>query len=139
VIDVALAQLPPDVRVTNQRDELTAAIIESAIEVHRTLGPGLLESVYAKCLAHELSLRSLSVREEVPLPVEYKGIRLETGFRLDLLVEDRVVVEIKCVERLQPVHTAQLLTYLRLSHRRVGLLLNFWTVRLMDGVRRVKR
>jgi GxxExxY protein len=120
------------------RDPVTTAIIAGAIEVHRTLGPGLLESVYRRSLAYELTQAGLNVQQEVALPVVYKDVRFDLGFRIDLLVEDRIV-EVKCVERLLPLHTAQALTYLRLSHQRVGLLLNFWSVRMIDGVKRVVR
>src|SRR5256885_7202648 len=106
-------------------NELTHEIIGSAIEVHRTLGPGLLESSYRECLCRELLLRGVRFKREYPLPVDYKGIRLECGYRIDILVNDLVVVEIKAVEGLAPVHEAQLLTYLRLGGSRVGLLVNF--------------
>ena len=117
-------------------NELTHEIIGSAIEVHRTLGPGLLESSYRECLCRELLLRGVRFKREYPLPVDYKGIRLECGYRIDILVNDLVVVEIKAVEGLAPVHEAQLLTYLRLGGSRVGLLVNFNVVVLKDGIRR---
>ena len=117
-------------------NELTHEIIGSAIEVHRTLGPGLLESSYRECLCRELLLRGVRFKREYPLPVDYKGIRLECGYRIDILVNDLVVVEIKAVEGLAPVHEAQLLTYLRLGGWRVGLLVNFNVVVLKDGIRR---
>lgn len=118
--------------------ELTEAIIGAAIEVHRSLGPGLLESSYEQCLSHELKQRGLRVRNQVALPLVYKGLELECGFRLDLIVEDTVVVELKAVEALQPVHEAQLITYLKLSRMTVGLLINFCVPVLKDGiVRRV--
>ena len=118
--------------------ELTGQIIGAAIEVHRALGPGLLESAYQACLARELSLRDVSFEREKPLPVEYKGLQLDCGYRLDLLVEDRVVLELKAVGRLLPVHEAQLLTYLKLTGCRVGLLINFNVAVLKEGiVRRV--
>lgn len=118
-------------------DKLTETIIGAAIEVHRELGPGLLESTYRQCMCHELSLRDVQFRFEVELPVRYKGILLDCGYRMDLLVEDLVVVEIKTVERLLPVHDAQLLTYLRLYQRPIGLLLNFQTPVLKDGLKRI--
>ena len=118
--------------------ELTGQIIGAAIEVHRALGPGLLESAYQACLARELSLRDVSFEREKPLPVEYKGLQLDCGYRLDFLVEDRVVLELKAVGRLLPVHEAQLLTYLKLTGCRVGLLINFNVAVLKEGiVRRV--
>ena len=117
-------------------NELTYEIIGSAIEVHRTLGPGLLESSYRECLCRELSLRNIEFQRERGLPVHYKGIQLECGYRLDVLVADVVVVEIKAVEALAPIHDAQLLTYLRLGGWRVGLLINFNVVVLKDGIHR---
>ena len=120
------------------QEDLTRSIIEGAIEVHRTLGPGLLESAYQSCLCHELSLRGIKFQRELELPIQYKGILLDCGYRLDLLIEDSVIVEIKCVETVLPIHEAQLLTYLKLSKRRVGLLINFQVELLKDGiVRRV--
>jgi GxxExxY protein len=117
-------------------NELTYEIIGAAIEVHRTLGPGLLESSYRECLCRELLLRSIGFKREYGLPVEYKGIRLDCGYRIDVLVADLVVVEIKAVEGLVPVHDAQLLTYLRLGGWKVGLLINFNVVVLKDGIHR---
>jgi GxxExxY protein len=106
-------------------ERLTEQIIGAAIDVHRHLGPGLLESAYEECLCHELTLRGLQFQRQVSLPVAYKGVTLNCGYKMDLLVEGRIVVELKCVEALAGVHHAQLLTYLRLSGKRVGLLLNF--------------
>jgi GxxExxY protein len=118
--------------------DLTEAIIGAAIEVHRALGPGLLESAYEECLAYELNLRGLEVLRQVDLPVSYKGVELDCGYRMDLLVENTVVVEIKAVDEIHPVHEAQLLTYLRLSKMRVGLIINFNVGVLKNGiVRRV--
>lgn len=118
--------------------EITDKIIGAAIEVHRVLGPGLLESAYEECLCHELELRGLAFQRQVQLPVRYKEVLLNCGYRLDLVVAEAVVVELKAVERLEPVHEAQLLTYLRLSQLRVGLLINFNVALLKQGiVRRV--
>ena len=117
-------------------NELTFEIIGAAMEVHRTLGPGLLESSYRECLCRELSLRGIVFRRECGLPLLYKGVRLDCGYRIDILVADLVVVEIKAVDKLAPVHEAQLLTYLRLGGWRVGLLLNFNVVVLKDGIKR---
>lgn len=122
--------------MTTQRDPLTHAIIGSAIEAHRHLGPGLLESSYEACLAHELRLRGLVVERQRPIPVRYKDIELECGYRLDLLVEDRIVVEIKAVDALLPVHEAQLLSYSRFSGRHTGLLLNFNVDSFRQGLKR---
>ncbi len=105
--------------------ELTERVIGAAIEVHRALGPGLLESAYEECLCHEFHLRGISFERQVPLPVEYKHVKLDCGYRLDLVVEDALVLEIKCVESVLPVHEAQLLTYLKMTGKRVGLILNF--------------
>jgi GxxExxY protein len=118
-------------------DEITCAVIGAAIEVHRELGPGLLESAYEACLVYELELRGLTVERQHPLPVHYKGVRLDCGYRIDLLVEHRVVVELKTVEHLAPVHQAQLLTYLRLAKLNVGLLLNFHEPTMRAGIRRL--
>ncbi len=115
---------------------LTGDIIAAAIEVHRQLGPGLLESAYAECLCHELRLRGLASRREINVPVNYKGIKLDCGYRIDLIVGDLVVVELKSVDRILGIHEAQLLTYLRLANKRVGLLINFNVPVLRDGIRR---
>ena len=118
-------------------DRITGAVIGAAIEVHRMLGPGLLESAYEAALKKELELRGLRVRQQVGLPVVYKDERVDLGCRIDLLVEDQIVVEVKSVDALHDVHLAQVLTYLRLSRRRLGLLINFNVTRLKDGIRRV--
>ena len=115
-------------------EELTEQILGAGIEVPKALGPGLLESVYEQCLCHELNLRDLRFVRQTALPVRYKGIQLDCGYRVVLIVEDSVVVEVKAVERLIPVHDAQLLTYLRLSGKRVGLLPNFNVPALRRGV-----
>lgn len=122
--------------VAQELDPLTYKVIGCAIEVHRALGPGLLESAYEQCLAHELSLAEIPFRRQVPLPVEYKGLKLDCGYRLDFLVDDRLVLELKSVEGLSDVHTAQLLTYMRLARAPVGLLINFNVTLLKDGIRR---
>jgi len=120
-----------------EHDSLTERVIGAAIEVHRALGPGLLESAYQECLCPELHLLGLPFEREVPLPVVYKGVRLDCGYRLDLVVEGRVIVELKTVERLLPIHEAQLLTYLRLAQIHTGLLLNFNAPVLRDGIKRM--
>ena len=117
--------------------ELSGAVIGAAIEVHRELGPGLLESAYELALERELGLRKVSVQRQVAVPLEYKGIELGDGFRLDLLVDDALVVEVKAVDRLQPIHDTQLLTYLKLANKRLGLLINFNERTLKEGVKRV--
>ena len=106
-------------------EQLSEAIIGAAIEVHRALGPGLLESAYHRCLAREFGLKGIRFEREVELPIEYKGICLDCGYRMDFVVEGRIVVEIKAVDKLAPIHEAQLITYLKLSGKRVGLLINF--------------
>jgi len=117
--------------------EITQKIIGAAIEVHKTIGPGLLESAYEECLAHEMRIRGLNFERQVPLPVVYKGVTLDCGYRLDFLVERAVVVELKAVESLQPIHEAQVLTYLKLGGWTVGLLINFNVSVLRDGIKRV--
>ena len=117
-------------------NRITEQIIGEAIEVHKTLGPGLLESAYEECLCHELTLRGVSFQRQKPLPVEYNAVKLDCGYRLDLLVEGAVVVEIKAVEAIQPIHEAQLLTYLKLGRWKLGLLINFNVPVLKDGIRR---
>ena len=117
--------------------ELTDLIIGAAIQVHSTLGPGLLESVYEACLAFELLRSGLTVERQKHLPVKYKETMLEEGFRLDLLVENRIIVELKCTEKVLPIHEAQLFTYLKLSGRKTGLLINFYTKLLKDGIKRI--
>jgi len=122
---------------SRREDLLTGEIIAAAIEVHRELGPGLLESAYEQSLCHELSLRGISFRRQVELPVEYKGIRLDCGYKMDIVVEDLVIVELKTVEKLLPVHEAQLLAYLKAYGRSVGLLINFNVPLLKDGIKRM--
>lgn len=117
--------------------ELTEKIIESAIEVHRHLGPGLLEIVYEECLCHELTVRCLHFARQVPLPLVYKGIPFPCGYRMDVVVDNRVILELKCVEALLPVHVAQLLSYMRLSRLKVGLLLNFHVALMKTGIKRL--
>jgi GxxExxY protein len=119
-----------------ETNSLTQAIIGAAIEVHRSLGPGLLESAYRECLTREFELRQIAFEKEKPLPLEYKGLKLEQGYRLDFLIANQVVVEIKAVEGLLPVHEAQLMTYLRLGGWQIGLLINFKVPVLKDGIRR---
>ncbi|WP_237051461.1 GxxExxY protein [Magnetospirillum sp. ME-1] len=118
-------------------DAASRRVIGLAIEVHRALGPGLLESAYEQCLAHELELNEIPFKRQVPVPVVYKGMKLDCAYRLDLVVADALVLEIKAVEKLLPVHGAQLLTYLKLTGIRAGLLLNFNSEVLRDGMKRV--
>ena len=121
-----------------QRDTLTERVIGAAIEVHRELGPGLLESAYEECLCHELTLKGLSFVRQISLPVSYKELKLDCGYRLDIVVENQLVLELKSVETLLPVHEAQLLTYLKLSGISTGLLMNFNVPVLKSGLRRMK-
>jgi GxxExxY protein len=120
-----------------ENDELSQQVIGLAIEVHRHLGPGLLESAYEECLCLELKEAGLPFRRQVPLPIIYKSIKLDCGYRLDLVVNDRSILEIKAAEQLLPIHNAQLLTYMKLSGIRTGLLLNFNSAVLKDGLRRL--
>jgi GxxExxY protein len=120
-----------------ENDPLTEKIIGFAINVHRHLGPGLLESAYEECLCYEIEQSGLSFRRQVPLPIIYKAVRLDCGYRMDIVVQDHVIVELKTVERLLPIHEAQMLTYLKLSGVGIGLLLNFNTAVLKDGIRRM--
>jgi len=117
--------------------ELTEVIIGAAIDVHKVLGPGLLESAYEECFCHELGLRGVVTERQKPLPLVYKGLKLDCGYRLDVVVENRVVVELKTVDTILPIHEAQLLTYLKLSGIRTGLMFNFNVPVLKDGLRRM--
>lgn len=118
-------------------NSVTEAIIGAAIEVHKALGPGLLESTYEVCLLHELGKRGLKVEKQVPIPVVYDTVRLDAGYRIDLLVEDEVIVELKAVDTLHPIHEAQLISYLKLSDKTVGLLINFNVRLLKNGIKRI--
>lgn len=118
-------------------NELTHRIIGAAMEVHTALGPGLLESAYQVCLLHELTIRGLSVEAEQSLPLVYKGLQIGAGYRIDLIVEQQIIVELKSIERIEPIHEAQLLSYLRLSGCHVGLLINFNVRHLKSGIRRM--
>jgi len=131
------AQRHREERLVDPRDSLTERVIGLAIEVHRGLGPGLLESAYEECLCFELKAAAISFARQVPLPVTYKTVRLECGYRMDLVVEQRLVIEMKTVERLLPVHDAQLLTYLKLSGMPTGLILNFNAAVLREGIKRL--
>jgi len=127
-------------RLSNSEDNdpLTQSIIGCAIEVHRTLGPGLLESAYEQCMAHEMTLQQIAFRLQVPTPVEYKGLRLACAYKADVIVQERVIVELKSVETVTALHHAQLLTYMKVSRAEVGLLINFNVPRLIDGVKRFR-
>ena len=118
------------------KDPFTGVVIGCAIEVHRNLGPGLLESAYQQCFAHELSLKGLKFKIECPLPVEYKEIKLDCGYRIDLLIEDRLIVELKAVERIRNIHKAQIISYMKLSGIGTGLLINFNVEILKEGIHR---
>jgi GxxExxY protein len=119
--------------------DLTSKVLACAIEVHRHLGPGMLEAAYRDCLAHQMRLDGLDVLREQPVPINYKGLQIGTAFRADLIVDGRVLVELKCVQAISPVHRAQVWTYLKFLDLRVGLLLNFHERRLPDGIRRIVR
>jgi GxxExxY protein len=118
-------------------NEIAKIVIDAAIKVHRALGPGLLESVYEIVLAHELAKRGLKVERQALIPIEYNGLKFREGFRADVVVEEKIIVELKSVENIQPVHKKQLLTYLRLADMRLGLLINFGSALLKDGISRV--
>jgi GxxExxY protein len=118
-------------------DSITRRIIGAAIEVHKHLGPGLLESAYESCLAFELSERGLAIERQKPLPIKYKNVLLDCGYKLDLVVEDSVIVELKAIEQLLPIHEAQLLSYLRISGKSTGLLINFHVRVLKNGLKRI--
>jgi len=123
--------------VERRLNQISGEIVDSAVNVHSMLGPGLLESAYESCLAYELRERGLTVRTQIPLPVIYKGMRLEQAYRIDMLVEEAVVVENKTLLAVRPVHEAQLLTHLKLSGHRLGLLLNYYVPVMRDGIRRI--
>ena len=118
-------------------NKITETIISGAINVHRTLGPGLLESAYEACMVYELAQAGLKVEQQKPLPIVYREVKLECGYRLDLMIENEVIIEIKSIEKLKPIHQAQLLSYLKLSECKVGLLINFNVKVLKDGIKRV--
>ena len=120
-----------------EMERVAQQVVDAALTVHRALGPGLLESVYEICLAHELKKRNLKVERQVDLPVIYDGIRIDGGLRLDLLVNESLIVEIKTVEELHPIHTAQAITYLKLSKRRLALLINFNVPLIKNGIKRI--
>jgi len=117
-------------------NEITEKIIGAAIAVHKELGPGLLESAYEACLIYELAQNGLKVESQKPLPVSYRGVHIDCGYRIDLLVEDQIILELKSVEKLEPIHEAQILSYLKLSGYKIGLLINFNVSLLKNGIRR---
>jgi GxxExxY protein len=120
-----------------QLNQISGQVVDAALEVHSHLGPGLLESSYQACLTHELTIRGHEVRCQIPLPLIYKGVKLDLGYRIDMLVNNAVIVEIKSIEKLLPVHEAQLLSYLRLSDKRLGLILNFKSALMKEGIKRM--
>ena len=126
-------------KVVQLQNDLTGRVIGFAIDVHRELGPGLLESVYESCLFYELQNAGIQVARQLTLPVNYKGLQIDQGFRLDLLVEDQLIVEIKACDRVLPIHKAQLITYLKMAKRPLGLLMNFNEKMMKDGIERVIR
>jgi len=121
-----------------KRDPFTEKVIGCALEVHRALGPGLLESTYQQCLAYELSLNEIPFQLECPMPVEYKGVRLDCGYRIDILIDDQLILELKVVDAVEGIHKAQLLTYMKLAQIKAGLLINFNVRKLADGIKRFK-
>jgi GxxExxY protein len=136
--DLITEMTEPGSRITeiSELNQLTRKVIGAAIEVHRTLGPGLIESVYEECLCRELTLQGIRFQRQPLLPVEYKGVRVDSSYRLDLLIEDCVVVEVKAISAIEPVHEAQLLTYMKLGGWKLGLLINFNVRVLKTGIRR---
>ena len=132
-----MTEINPGVATERQENDISGKIIGAAIEVHKHLGPGLLESAYEECLCCELGLRGIKFQRHVPLPLNYKCIKLDCGYRMDLLVEDKVVVELKTVEAIAPIHEAQMLTYLKLRDIRLGLIINFNVRLLVEGIRRL--
>ena len=131
--DPRFAPISPDV------ETLAAVVVDAAFHVHKTLGPGLLESVYETCLCHELKQRGIPFKAQVALPIHYNGLTLDNGLRLDLLIDEKLIVELKAVEKMQPLYDAQLLTYLKLSGLRLGLLINFNTPLFKDGIKHIVR
>jgi len=123
--------------VSSETDQIAKEVVDSAFKVHSTLGPGLLESVYEICIAHELSKRGLKFQTQVAFPIIYDNVRLDAGLRIDLLVEEKLIVEIKAVEIMQTIFEAQLLTYLKLTKMRLGLLINFNVPKVKDGIKRI--
>ena len=132
-----MTEINEAIATERQENDISGKIIGAAIEVHKKLGPGLLESAYEECLCCEMQLRGIEFKRQVPLSLNYKGIVLDCGYRLDLLVEDKVIVELKSIEGLEPIHEAQMLTYLKLRNAWLGLIINFNVIMLKDGVRRL--
>ena len=132
-----MAEINQGIAIERQENDVSGKIIGAAIEVHKHLGPGLLESAYEECLCCELDLRGIEFKRQVPLPLNYKGLNLDCGYRLDLLVEDKIIVELKTVEAIAPIHEAQMLTYLKVRDMRVGLIINFNVRLLVDGIKRL--
>jgi GxxExxY protein len=123
--------------IPNEVEKLATLAVDSAFAVHSELGPGLLESAYQACFAHELSLRGIGYQREIPVPLNYKGVRIEIGFRADVVIEQKLLIELKAVEQLLPIHKAQVITYLKLMRLPLGLMINFNEVLIKDGIRRV--
>lgn len=125
-----------DARDSAQNPKISEQILDCCIKIHRTLGPGLLESVYQNCLSYELGKRGISSQKEVILPIQYEDLNFESGFRADIIVENKIIIELKAVEKIQPIHRAQLLTYLKLTRKPLGLLINFNNTKLINGFQR---
>ena len=132
-----MTKINQGIAIERRENDVSGKIIGAAIEVHKHLGPGLLESAYEECLCCELDLRGIEFKRQVPLPLNYKGLNLDCGYRLDLLVEDKIIVELKTVENIAPIHEAQMLTYLKVRDKRVGLIINFNVRLLVDGIKRL--
>lgn len=124
------------INIDKETNELSYAIIGCAYNVHKELGPGLLESAYESCLCYEFSNKNIEYERQKPLPIIYKNNQLDCGYRIDILVENKIIIELKTVETILPIHTAQIMTYLKLSHKHLGLLLNFYNINLQNGIKR---
>ena len=120
-----------------RENQISGIVLDAAMAVHTALGPGLLESAYQACLAYELTSRGLKIAVQIPLPIQYRGVLVDAAYRMDIVVDDLVLIEIKAVEKLMPIHDAQLLSYLKLSGKKLGLLINFHVLRLRDGYKRI--
>jgi len=130
-------KITPYEKLPDQLEKLATEVVDAAFKVHKALGPGLLESVYETCLTHEMRLRDHQVRTQVPVPITYEGVTLDAALRIDILIDDQLIVELKAVDALLPVFEAQVLTYLKLTGKRLGLLINFNVPVIRDGIRRI--
>lgn len=123
--------------ISHELEQLAEIVVDCGFQVHKALGPGLLESAYEACMAHELSLRSIRFKTQVPLPVVYKNVTIDAGYRIDLLIEDKIIIELKAVEKMNPLYEAQIITYLKMTGIPLGFLMNFNTLYFKDGIKRI--